>query len=104
MKDLADALQSVGSNIYFASGAHGHDESPGAQVLQRFYTESGEVIDELANVGLPRLSHDLLRTLEVLVPIDPRGVFRRVARVIRGGQKGGYEYDPAGGRRYCAPG
>ena len=47
----------------------------------------------MADVGLPPLSHHLLEALEVLVPIDPRGVFRRVARVIRGGRKGGYEYD-----------
>ena len=55
---------------------------------------SGEVIDELAGIGLPHLSHNLLQALEVLVPVDPRGVFLRVARVIRGGRKGGYQYDP----------
>ena len=93
MKGLAHLLDSVGWNIYFASGAKDGDEPPGEQVLRRFYTESREVIDELADVGLPHLSHHLLEALEVLVPIDPRGVFRRVARVIRGGRKGGYEYD-----------
>ena len=93
MKGLAHLLDSVGWNIYFASGAKDGDEPPGEQVLRRFYTESRKVIDELADVGLPRLSHHLLEALEVLVPIDPRGVFRRVARVIRGGRKGGYEYD-----------
>ena len=93
MKDLANLLDSVGWNIYFASGAHEDDESLGEQVLRRFHIESGEVIDELAEVGLPRLSHHLLETLEVLVPGDPRRVFLRVARVIRGGRKGGYQYD-----------
>lgn len=93
MKDLANLLDSVGWTIYFASGAHDDDESLGKQVLRRFRIESGEVIDELAGVGLPQLSHRLLETLEVLVPADPRGVFLRVARVIRGGRKGGYQYD-----------
>ena len=83
----------MGWNIYFASGAKDGDESPGEQVLRRFYTESGKVIDELADIGLPHLSQNLLKALEVLVPVDPRGVFFHVARVIRGGRKGGYQYD-----------
>ena len=94
MEDLTNLLNWVGSNIYFASGAHDDDASPGKEVLRRFHIESGEVIDELAEVGLPQLSHRLLRTLEVLVPADPRGVFLRCARIIRGGRKGGYQYDP----------
>ena len=93
MKDLASLLDSVGWSIYFASGAKDGDESPGEQVLRRFYADSAEVIDELADVGLPQLSHHLLRALEILVPVDPRGVFCRAARVIRGGRKGGYQYD-----------
>lgn len=93
MENLANLLNWVGSNIYFASGAHHDDESLGKQVLRRFHIESGEVIDELAKVGLPQLSHHLLRTLEVLVPADPRRVFLRVARVIGGGRRGGYQYD-----------
>ena len=93
MTDLAHLLNSVGWNIYFASGAHDSNKSLDEQMLRRFHTESGEVIDELADVGLPQLSHHLLEALEVLVPTDPRGVFFRVARVIRGGRKGGYQYD-----------
>lgn len=93
MKDLTHLLNSAGWSIYFASGANDANESLGKQVLRRFYMESGEVIDELADVGLPSLSHRLLETLEILVPIDPRKVFSRVARVIRGERKGGYQYD-----------
>lgn len=93
IRALARVLDSAGWNIFFASGAKDCDESPGELVLRRFYAESGEVIDDLADVGLPQLSHNLLHALEVLVPIDPPGVFRRVARVISGGRKGGYQYD-----------
>ena len=94
MQDLAGLLECVGWNIYFASGAHDgaespgeHDgaESPGEQVLRRFHAESGKVIDELAGVGLPQLSHNLLQALEVLVPVDPRRVvFESCARCPRG--------------------
>ena len=93
MKGLARLLDSVGSNIYFVSGAYDGAEAPSEPVLRRFYRESRELIDELADVGLPSLAHHLLETLEVLIPVDPPGVFRRVVRVIRGGRKGGYEYD-----------
>ena len=93
LKGLAHLVDSVGSNIYFVSGAHDGVESPTEQVLRRLCSESGEVIDELAKAGLPSLSHHLLEALEVLVPVDPSGVFCRIARVIRGGRKGGYEYD-----------
>ena len=93
MKGLGHLLDSVGSNLYFVSGAHDDDGAPGQQVLRRLYSESREVIDELAKAGLPPLSHHLLETLEVLVPVDPRGVFSRIARVVHGGRKGGYQFD-----------
>lgn len=93
MEGLARLLDSVGSNIYFVSGAYDGAGSHSEPVLRRFYRESRDLIDELADVGLPSLAHHLLETLEVLIPVDPRGVFLRVVRVIRGGRKGGYEYD-----------
>ena len=93
MKGLARLLDSVGSNIYFVSGAYDGAGTPSEPVLRRFYMESREVIDELADVGLPSLAHHLLEALEVLIPVDPRSVFLRVVQVIRGGRKGGYEYD-----------
>ncbi|MDE2763174.1 MAG: hypothetical protein OXK74_10370 [Gemmatimonadota bacterium] len=92
-KGLAVVLDSVGWSLYSASGAKDDDTRHGEQVLRRFYTESRGVFDVLADVGLPHLSHRLLEALEVLIPIDPRGVFSQVARVILGGRKGAYEYD-----------
>ncbi len=88
MQGLARVLDGVGWNIYMASGAHKGDEAPSTEVLRRLYLESGEVITALAEVGLPHLSHRLMEALEVLVPIDPRGVFGHVARVVLGGRKG----------------
>lgn len=46
-----------------------------------------------ADIGLVPIAHHLLETLEVLIPYDPSGVFRRVVAVIRGGRKGRYQYD-----------
>ncbi len=94
LRSLAQVLDGVGWNIYLASGAHKRDEDPSTEVLRRLYVESGEVIEALADVGLPQLSHRLMEALEVFVPIDPRRVFGHVARVVLGGRKGAYEYDP----------
>ena len=44
-------------------------------------------------MGLPSLTHHLIETLEVLVPVDPPGVFSRIAEVITGGTKGSYQFD-----------
>ena len=94
LKDIAHLLDLAGSNVYFASGASDGTESLDAPVLLRFYDEAAPVIDELANVGLASLSHHLLETLAILIPVDPCGVFLRVAQVVSGGRKGGYQYDP----------
>ncbi|MEW5925911.1 MAG: hypothetical protein AB1941_00355 [Gemmatimonadota bacterium] len=95
LKSLAHLLDSIGFDLYFASGAHDDEEEvpPESGVQERLLREAGPVIDVLADVGLPSLTHHLLETLEVLVPFDPRGVFMRVAAAIRGGRKGGYQYD-----------
>ena len=94
MQGLARVLDAVGWNIYMASGANKRDAAPSTAVLRRLYIESCGVVTTLADVGLPHLSHRLMEALEVLVPIDPGGVFGHVARVVLGGRKGAYEYDP----------
>ncbi|WP_420461658.1 hypothetical protein [Candidatus Palauibacter sp.] len=93
MEGLARLLDSVGSNIYYVSGAYDGTDSPSEPALRRLYAESAEVIDELADVGLPSLAHHLLEALAAFIAVDPRGVFLRIARVIRGGRQGGYQYD-----------
>lgn len=107
LSSLAHLLDNVGSNLYFASGAFDGGEAAGPEdaVQARLLRELGPVIDELAEVGLPSVSHHLLETLEVLASFDPGGVFMRIAAVIRGGRKAGYQYDrmaenaPCPGRR-----
>jgi len=92
---LAHLLDTVGFNLYFVSGAHADDETarPDDKVQSRLLREAGQIIDTLADVGLPSLTHHLLETLEVLIPLDPQGVFMRVGAAVRGGTKGGYQYD-----------
>lgn len=101
MRSLARLVDDIGSQIYFASGAFDDrrgDQAGGERRLtgkekERFYREAEAILDELADVGLPSLAHHLLETLETFIPFDPRGVFLRIGRVIRAGQRWGYQYE-----------
>jgi hypothetical protein len=100
-RSLTQLIDYIGSEIYFASGAYGaerhgstNDQRPFTpEEKVRFYHEASHILDELADVGLPSLAHHLLETLEAFIPSDPEGVFLRIGRVIRSGQKGGYQYE-----------
>lgn len=99
-KSLLHLIDAVSREIYFASGAYDskHQGQPGvARTLKpeskRFYQEADRILDELAEAGLASVAHHLLETLEFFVPLDPRGVFLRIGRVVRAGQQGGYQYE-----------
>ena len=86
---LAHLLDSLATELYFASGAgdrrsasddDGHFSD---EVRRRFYRELGPVIDRLAEVGLPSVAHHLVQTLGAMVPVDPTGVFRRLAAIVQ---------------------
>jgi hypothetical protein len=101
IRALFHLVDSVGMQIYFASGAFEkkrHDkEEPGRALgvdkKQRFLEELGPLLDELAELGYPTITHHLLETLETFIPLDPLGVFRRIGCIIRAGQAGGYQYE-----------
>jgi hypothetical protein len=110
-QSLIQLIDYIGSEIYFASGAYGakgHDRTDNQRPLtpeeMRFYREAGHLLDELADVGLPSLAHHLLETLEAFIPSDPEGVFLRIGHVIRGGQKGGYQYESLATERHLRQG
>jgi len=97
---LARLIDHVGSEVYFGSGAYDskrQGQTEGARPItpesEKFYLESGSILDELADVGLPSVAHHLLETLEFFIPVDPCGVFLRIGRVVRGGQQRGYQYE-----------
>jgi hypothetical protein len=99
LRGLARLIDNIGSELYFASGAYDLGKradptsAPSSAVRERFYREMGQLLDELADVGLPSVTHHLLETLESFISMEPRGVFLRVARVVRGGTSAGYQYE-----------
>ena len=99
-KSLWRLIDSIGSEIYFASGAYDAKDRATRGVSgevspqsRRFYEEAGTILDELTKVPIPRVTHHLLETLEYFIPVDPRGVFLRIHQVIMSAQKGGYQYE-----------
>jgi hypothetical protein len=96
MSDIVEISAGIGTELYFGSGAYAaSNESKGTPpaVRARFYDEAREIIGKLADVGEPSLAHHLLETVEFLIPVDPGGAFLLIARIVRGGRKGGYQYD-----------
>lgn len=97
---IAHIIDGISSEIYFASGAFDEKQprepsTEGAK-RERFYGEVGPVLDLLSEVPFPTVTHHVLETLEVCIPLDPRGVFLRIARAIKAGQGGSYETDSLG--------
>jgi hypothetical protein len=95
LRTLGHLFHSVAFDLYLVSGAYRdeHKTPPSLDVQARLLREASPLIDLLADVGLPSVTHYLLEALEFLVPVDPYGVFMKIAAVILGGRKGGYQYD-----------
>jgi hypothetical protein len=102
LRGLFRLIDDIGTEFYFASGAYdlskGGDvtSAPSPTVRERFYREMGQFFDELADVGLPSVTHHLLETLESFISMDPRGVFLRIGRVVHGGTSALYQYEQLG--------
>jgi hypothetical protein len=105
-EDLARAREAISildvamNELYFASGAYDRESSPTSPpraplpVHERFYLEAHDLLDQMAEVEWPSVTHHLVETLEFFIPLDPRGVFLRLDRAIgQGGQQGGYQLE-----------
>ncbi len=100
-KELAILLDHIAKEVYFASGAFDRKKSPqqpiqsalGTDERARFYLEAGEILDHLADVGLPSVAHSVLETLESFIEIDPAGVFLRINRLVGTARRAGYQYE-----------
>jgi hypothetical protein len=99
---LVSLAEGISYEVYFGSGAY--DDQAGAPpgdpipqaVKRRFLAESHEVLDELASIaelGIPRVAHQLLQTLDYLTDVAPRDAFLQIARVVRGVRASGYQHE-----------
>lgn len=100
VRSLFQLGDSIAQQLLFASGAFDEHQpdSKGERLLDfaqkhRFLNECGPLIDELAELSLPHVAHQLIETLESLVEVDPVSVFLKLAAVIRAAERGGYQYE-----------
>lgn len=99
-KELLRLADWIGAQVYFASGAFresgaGSDEEKlGEKERHRFYTEAGAILDDLIELGLPKVAHNLVKLFETVIDFDPRGVLLRIARTVRASKTSGFQYDP----------
>ncbi len=100
-RSFARLIDLLARDVYFASGSYNSKRRNQTDIVQtlnrekieRFYREASPILDELADIGFPSVTHHLIETLEAFIPIDPSGVFLRIGRVVRAGQKGAYQYE-----------
>ncbi len=99
-REAARILDVAMSELYHASGVYDR-QSPSTTrprvpqpIHQRFYREAHDLLDLMAEIDLPSVTHHLIETLEFFIPVDPRGVFLRIDRAVaRGGRQGGYQLE-----------
>jgi hypothetical protein len=97
-KQAMELIDRIGMELHVASGAYtASSVTPESRdptdPQRRLYQEASGIIDRLVDIGVPRVTHHLLETLEHFVPVDPRGVFMRIVATIGAGRTWGYQYD-----------
>ena len=100
-KSLGHLMERFSLELYFASGAYDEKHPPEfikplTSQSKRFYEEASDILDELTEVKFANVVHQLLQTLEFFIPLDPKGVFLRIGKVVHAGQEGGYQYESLG--------
>lgn len=99
---LVHLADGIATEVYFASGAFddqmrddGDVRPPlGDSEKRRFLQEASTLLDVLADLGIPHVAHNLVKTLEYLIEFDPAGVFLKVGRVVHASRDSQYKYDP----------
>lgn len=91
-RSLAEIVESIAAQIYFASGAYNAVDQDTA-IRVRFLKEVDPLFNILTNIGMPAIAHHLLQTLEYFIPIDPAGVFLRIGNVVLAAAPYGYQFE-----------
>jgi hypothetical protein len=98
IKTGLEVLDSVASQLYFASGAHDarrdNTVEDATLVQVRLADEAVELIARVGSVPLPRITHHLVEMLEHVLDARPERTLLGLRDiVVTGGQQGGYQLD-----------
>jgi hypothetical protein len=102
-KRLVSLADGLATEIYFASGAFDDQNRGDADARSplseseklRFLQDAAPFFDDLADLGIPRVAHHVVQTLEHLLDFDPAVVLLKIGRVVRASRNSQYPYDPS---------
>jgi predicted DNA-binding protein len=92
----------VARELYFATGVFeertkGDDAKvPTPSQRKRFFEEAKQLLEMVAELGIPSATHHLLEMLEHYIEHSPREAFLLIVRTLRAGKWGGYQYESVG--------
>ena len=91
---LMRCADELAMRLYLSSGAFQNPNNERVVLAsEEFYRQAKPLLVMLADIGHPHTAHSLLEALEHFIAVDPPGVLRLVADVVRTGSKYGYQYE-----------
>jgi hypothetical protein len=94
LENVARLIDSVATDIYFASKAHKGGQPLSGKQKEQFLQSAQRSLDLLQSIGLPSVAHHLVEMLQAFIDIDPKGIFMRIGSVVTSAtEKGGYQYE-----------
>jgi hypothetical protein len=94
-KALGQTLDTVGRELYFASGAYevGKEDPEPVPNAQEFYEAVAPLLALLVSVPLAGVIQHAIQVLDYLSPTNPRLAFISIGQAIETGRAAGYEFD-----------
>jgi hypothetical protein len=98
LKALGHLLLKIAAEVQFAAGASGLDRDtddwqPTAEQHARLWQEASPLLDAACRIGIPAAADDIVKTLASYVDHDPKGVLRRLTKVLATAEPFGYQND-----------
>lgn len=95
---LAQMIDGIGTQLYFASGAFDDkrgkdDERLTPAQTTRFWKEAKPLLEKLANETHPHTAYQLVQTLRHLLPCDPETAFKLSAMSIQASAGAGFQHE-----------
>jgi hypothetical protein len=98
LKALGNLLLKVAAEVQFAAGASGLDRDPEdwqptREQHARLWHEASALLDAVCRIGIPAAADDTVKTLASYVDHHPKGVLRRLTKVLATAEPFGYQSD-----------
>lgn len=98
IEQLAQIVDGIASELYFASGAYAEKQNKNEEKLAlaqtgRFWTDAAPLLKALAAEPHPHTAYEVVQTLHHLLPYSPEEVFLLAAESIRTSSTAGFQFE-----------